>query len=122
MALPFLPRTLPVDRDMDAPQRHEQRPDLVLGARGPHGSPGRGTQGGPCLPGTPGRGVPCLPVPGAFTMKVGAGEGRASEWELTTEPCDGQPAKRLYRNLENGFHGGNRTVSPSETAPFVAGD
>ncbi len=34
---------------------------------------------------------------GHFDWKVGAGEGRATEWELTTEACDGKPAKRGYR-------------------------
>jgi len=34
---------------------------------------------------------------GHFNWKVAAGEGRATEWELTTEACDGRPAKRLYR-------------------------
>ena len=33
---------------------------------------------------------------GSFNSKVRAGEGKASEWEITAEPCDGQPPKRLY--------------------------
>lgn len=37
---------------------------------------------------------------GSFNWKVGAGEGRATEWELSTEPCDGKPAKRLYREWQ----------------------
>ncbi len=35
---------------------------------------------------------------GSFDWKAGAGEGRATEWEITTEPCDGNPAKALYRD------------------------
>ena len=34
---------------------------------------------------------------GLFNWKVGAGEGRATEWEITTEPCDGKPAKKTFR-------------------------
>ena len=34
----------------------------------------------------------------SFRWKVGAGEGKANEWEITTEPCDEQPAKKLYRD------------------------
>ena len=35
---------------------------------------------------------------GSFDWKVGAGQGRATEWELTTEPCNNKPAKSDYRN------------------------
>lgn len=35
---------------------------------------------------------------GSFTWKVGAGAGRATEWEITTEPCDGRPPDGRYRN------------------------
>ena len=56
---------------------------------------------------------------GSFDWKVGAGEGRATEWEVATEPCDGQPAKKLYRTWTKkqnpdaaveaaGFHSGRR--------------
>lgn len=34
---------------------------------------------------------------GHFNSKVLAGEGKASEWELTTEDYSGQPAKHTYR-------------------------
>ena len=34
---------------------------------------------------------------GSFDYKVSAGEGRASEWEITEEPCDGKPAKKKYK-------------------------
>lgn len=34
----------------------------------------------------------------SFDWKVGAGEGKATEWEITTEPCDGQLAKKHYRD------------------------
>jgi len=34
----------------------------------------------------------------SFRWKVGAGEGKAREWEITTEPCEGQLAKKLYRD------------------------
>jgi len=35
---------------------------------------------------------------GSFAQKTRAGQGRATEWEITTEACDGQPAKALYRS------------------------
>ncbi len=38
---------------------------------------------------------------GAFDWKLGAGQGRATEWEITTEPCDGKPAKGDYRKWSN---------------------
>jgi hypothetical protein len=38
---------------------------------------------------------------GSFDWKTGAGQGRATEWELTTEPCDGKPAKAHYRDWKN---------------------
>ena len=34
---------------------------------------------------------------GSFDYKVSAGEGRASEWEITEEPCDGHLAKKTYK-------------------------
>lgn len=34
---------------------------------------------------------------GHFDWKVVAGAGRASEWEITAEPCDGKPPSRNYR-------------------------
>lgn len=34
---------------------------------------------------------------GSFDWKVAAGQGRATEWEITTEACDGQPSKGSYR-------------------------
>jgi hypothetical protein len=34
---------------------------------------------------------------GHFDSKVLSGAGRATEWEITTEPCDGKPPSRLYR-------------------------
>lgn len=37
---------------------------------------------------------------GSFSWKNGAGAGKSSEWEITAEACDGQPAKRLYRNWQ----------------------
>jgi len=37
---------------------------------------------------------------GSFTWKVGAGQGRATEWEITTEPCDRKPPKMLYKKWE----------------------
>lgn len=55
---------------------------------------------------------------GSFQWKLGAGQGRATEWEITTEPCEGKPAEMLYRKWEkqnpaptagtNGSQGGNR--------------
>lgn len=37
---------------------------------------------------------------GSFQWKIGAGQGRATEWEITTEPCEGKPAEMLYRKWE----------------------
>ncbi len=43
---------------------------------------------------------------GSFAWKLGAGQGRATEWEITTEPCDGKPAKASYRKWqESAEHG-----------------
>ena len=57
---------------------------------------------------------------GSFDWKVGAGQGRATEWELTAEPCDNKPAKSNYRSWKkqttaptagtNGTQGGNRST------------
>ena len=43
------------------------------------------------------RGFLICRLKGSFNNKVRAGKGKASEWEITTEPCDNQPAKALYR-------------------------
>ena len=56
---------------------------------------------------------------GAFNVK----EPRASEWEITTEGCDGRPPRALYRkwqangetNANSGDHSGNRTVTTLAT-------
>ena len=37
---------------------------------------------------------------GSFDWKVGAGEGKATEWELTTEPCGNQLAKKPYKKWQ----------------------
>jgi len=37
-------------------------------------------------------------VRGHFNCKVESGAGRATEWELTAEPCNGQPPSGTYRN------------------------
>jgi hypothetical protein len=34
----------------------------------------------------------------SFRQKTRAGQGLATEWEITTERCDGQPAKAHYRS------------------------
>lgn len=57
---------------------------------------------------------------GSFDWKMGAGQGRATEWEITAEPSDGKPAKMSYRNWQNqiaapdvgadGSEGGNRSA------------
>lgn len=44
------------------------------------------------------RGFLVARVRSTFDWKTGANKGRAREWEITTEPCDGKPAKRLYKN------------------------
>ena len=48
---------------------------------------------------------------GSFDWKAGAGEGRATEWEITTEPCNGKPATGLYRQAKK-----KTTVRASGTA------
>lgn len=35
---------------------------------------------------------------GSFKWKVASGAGRATEWEITTERCDGSPPDGSYRN------------------------
>tara|TARA_R110002110_G_scaffold137735_2_gene323072 strand:- start:144 stop:650 length:507 start_codon:yes stop_codon:yes gene_type:complete len=55
---------------------------------------------------------------GSFNWKVAAGEGRASEWELTTEACEGQPAKGWYRNWTEK----QNTVPTSGTAGSGTGN
>lgn len=55
---------------------------------------------------------------GSFNWKVAAGEGRASEWELTTEACEGQPAKGLYRSWAKE----QNTVPASGTAGSGTGN
>ena len=62
---------------------------------------------------------------GSFDYKVAAGEGRATEWEITTEPCDDKPAKCNYRGWKiqnavpdagtNGAQGGNRSRKTDTT-------
>jgi len=57
---------------------------------------------------------------GSFDYKVAAGEGRASEWEITPEPCDDKKAKAHYRDWKKqnpvpdvgttGSQGGNRST------------
>ena len=34
---------------------------------------------------------------GSFNVKIKDGPSKATEWEITDEPCDDQPAKKLYR-------------------------
>lgn len=53
-------------------------------------------------------------VRGSFEWKLGAGQGRATEWEITTEPCDGEPAKATYREWRgNPEHGPNTGTAGS---------
>lgn len=33
----------------------------------------------------------------SFDWKAGGGKGLATEWEITAEPCDGNPPKHCYR-------------------------
>lgn len=37
----------------------------------------------------------------SFNFKGNGGASRATEWELTTEPCDGESAKRNYLSYRN---------------------
>ncbi len=56
---------------------------------------------------------------GSFDYKVAAGEGRATEWEISTEACDEKPAKQGFKNWKKqtpvpdagtaGSHLGNRS-------------
>lgn len=57
------------------------------------------------------RGFLIIRTKGAFDFKVGAGEGRSTEWEITTEPCDDQPAKRLYKNWSEKQNTGTTVVT-----------
>ena len=65
---------------------------------------------------------------GHFDWKVVAGAGRASEWEITAEPCDGKSPSKLYRNWSEkqntaptsgtaGSDSGNR--SPVKITGFI---
>ena len=67
---------------------------------------------------------------GSFDWKAGASEGRATEWEITAEPCDGKPAKRLYRDWPkkqnagttvgaDGHHRGRRSPTNHPTKPDI---
>ena len=57
---------------------------------------------------------------GSFNYKVLSGEGKATEWEISTEPCDNKPAKLDFRNWKKqnpvpdagtaGSQGGNRST------------
>tara|TARA_R110002126_G_scaffold114842_1_gene253565 strand:- start:210 stop:731 length:522 start_codon:yes stop_codon:yes gene_type:complete len=57
---------------------------------------------------------------GSFNYKVSAGEGRATEWEISTEPCDGALAKQGFKNWKKqnavpeigntGSQGGSRSA------------
>ena len=40
----------------------------------------------------------------SFNWKNGAGKGEARQWEITTERCDGRPAKRLYKSKTRFRH------------------
>ena len=57
------------------------------------------------------RGFLILRTPGSFHVKSDAGAGRASEWELTTEACDGYPAKRNYRKWKKNTVTASVTVA-----------
>lgn len=45
---------------------------------------------------------------GHFDWKVVAGAGRASEWEITAEPCEGKPPSKHYRNWSE-----NKNTAPA---------
>ncbi len=47
---------------------------------------------------------------GRFDYKVTAGEGRASEWEITDERCDNQPAKKSYKKWTEKQKPGTKAV------------
>ena len=44
------------------------------------------------------RGFLIARIKGSFDWKVRAGSGRATEWELATEPCDDKPPRGDYRH------------------------
>jgi len=67
---------------------------------------------------------------GSFRWKLGAGEGKASEWEVTEEPCDGKLAKKSYRDWKEkqitatapvtvGNHSSNRSRINSRKKPNI---
>ena len=47
---------------------------------------------------------------GHFDYKVSAGEGRASEWEITEEPCDDILAKKSYKDWTEKQKPGTKVV------------
>ena len=48
---------------------------------------------------------------GSFDWKVAAGQGKATEWEITTEPCDRQPPKATYRDWPKKKNTGTSVVA-----------
>ena len=48
---------------------------------------------------------------GSFHVKTGERQGRATEWEITTEDCDAKPAKRLYRKWQANQNAGTTVVT-----------
>lgn len=48
---------------------------------------------------------------GHFDWKVVAGAGRATEWEITAEPCEGKPPSKHYRTWAE-----NKTATPKSSA------
>ncbi len=51
---------------------------------------------------------------GSFHVKIKDGPSKATEWEITDEPCDDQPAKKLYRTWKENQN--------AATAPVARGN
>jgi hypothetical protein len=73
-------------------------PTLLYNGYGEHNIQGIGDKHIPLIHNAQEHGFLIERTKGSFGQKTRAGQGRATEWEITTEACDGQPAKALYRS------------------------
>ena len=55
---------------------------------------------------------------GSFNFKAGAGQGKATEWEITAEPCDGKPLKGLYRKWTKNQNTGTTLVTTGNSSGY----
>lgn len=51
----------------------------------------------------------------SFDWKQGGGRGQATEWQITAEPCNSNPATHQYR----GYRNQNAAPEVTQTAPVV---